>query len=187
MRLAIAPARRRGLLSFAMAIEGFDDSRRSFGARPHDHASCIAEALGKAASLCDRRGARLTAIRRRVLELVWRSHQPVGAYKILGRLKRNGKRAAPPTVYRALDFLLENGLVHRLESLSAYIGCPHPEQRHTSQFLICRQCSGVAEIYDPGISTAVSTSAAAAGFVVSRLTIELQGLCPRCREDPPLQ
>ena len=139
------------------------------------------------AALCDRRGARLTAIRRRVLELVWRSHQPVGAYEILGRLKRNGKRAAPPTVYRALDFLLENGLVHRLESLSAYIGCPHPEQRHTSQFLICRQCSGVAEIYDPGISTAVSTSAAAAGFVVSRLTIELQGLCPRCREDPALQ
>src|SRR4029079_15968417 len=109
-----------------MAIEGFDDIRRSFGARPHDHASCIADALGKAASLCDRRGARLTAIRRRGLELVWRSHQPVGAYEILGRLKRNGTRAAPPTVYRALDFLLENGLVHRLQKLSAPNRCPPP-------------------------------------------------------------
>jgi len=165
-----------------MVSKGFDETRRSFGARPHDHRTCIADALGKADALCDRRSARLTELRRRVLELVWRSHEPVGAYEILERLQRGTRRAAPPTVYRALDFLLEHGLVHRLESLNAYVGCPHPEQRHTSQFLICRNCSGVAEIYDPGISTAVSTSAAASGFVVSRLTIELQGLCPRCRD-----
>jgi Fur family zinc uptake transcriptional regulator len=172
----------------ATATDGFDESRRSFGHRPHDHQACVAEALGKAALLCDRRGARLTELRRQVLELVWRSHAPVGAYEVLGRLKqRGGKPAAPPTVYRALDFLLENGLIHRLESLNAYIGCPHPEQRHTSQFLICRDCGGVAEIYDPGMAAAVSTSAAAAGFVVSRLTIELQGLCPRCRGEPSLQ
>src|SRR5262249_31814588 len=110
----------RAMTAKATATHGFDESRRSFGQRPHDHQACVAEALDKAALLCDRRGARLTELRLRVLELVWRSHAPVGAYEVLGLLQqRGGKRAAPPTVYRALDFLLEHGLIHRLESLNA--------------------------------------------------------------------
>jgi Fur family zinc uptake transcriptional regulator len=153
---------------------------RSFGSAPHDHRHCIDDALGRAAALCGRRGARLTDIRQRVLELVWRSHAPIGAYSVLEELRRDGRSAAPPTVYRALDFLLEHGLVHRIESLNAFIGCARPDRTHVSQFMICTDCHGVAEMDDPAIGSAVARGASAAGFVVNRLTIEMQGLCPRC-------
>ncbi len=156
------------------------DPAKSFGHAPHDHEACIGGALDRAAALCGRRGARLTDLRRRVLELVWQKHAPVGAYALLEELRREGRGAAPPTVYRALDFLLEHGLVHRIESLNAFVGCPRPDRDHVSQFLICSDCNGVAEIDDAGIGSAVSRGAAAAGFVVNRLTIEMQGLCPRC-------
>ena len=91
--------------------------------RPHDHAHCVAGALAEADALCARLGVRLTELRRRVLELVWQSHKPLGAYDILAVLsEQDGRRAAPPTVYRALDFLLENSLVHRIASLNAFTG-----------------------------------------------------------------
>ncbi len=147
---------------------------------PHDHDHCIADALTRADRLCAERGARLTPLRRRVLELVWNSHRPVGAYAVLDQLRSGDKSAAPPTVYRALDFLLEHGLVHKIESLNAFIGCDHPQDRHVSQFLICTKCSGAIELQDPGIVNAVKKSAAQAGFAVNRLTIELQGLCTNC-------
>lgn len=153
---------------------------RAFAAKSHDHSRCVGRAVDKAVALCGTRGSRLTDLRRRVLELVWRSHEPIGAYDILGRLQRERNGAAPPTVYRALDFLIEHGLVHRIASLNAFVGCHRPDLRHRSQFLICRQCSEVAEIDDTRIDRAISASAAAAGFVVDDETIELHGLCPRC-------
>ena len=98
---------------------------------PHDHSQCVDSALADADALCARQGVRLTALRRRVLELVWQSHKPLGAYDILGTLsEEDGRRAAPPTVYRALDFLMENGLIHRIASLNAFIGCVRPEHSH---------------------------------------------------------
>lgn len=156
------------------------DKSASRATAPHDHSHCQSEALSRAETLCDERGARLTPLRRRVLELIWNSHQPIGAYAILDHLREGDRGAAPPTVYRALDFLMEQGLIHKLESLNAFIGCDHPENRHVSQFLICTKCHGAVEIQDAGISSAVKKSAGAAGFTVSRLTIELQGLCPNC-------
>lgn len=156
------------------------DRSASRATAPHDHAHCQSEALSRAETLCDERGARLTPLRRKVLELIWNSHQPIGAYAILDLLRDGDRGAAPPTVYRALDFLMEQGLIHKLESLNAFIGCDHPENRHVSQFLICTKCHGAVEIQDQGISSAVKKSAATAGFSVSRLTIELQGLCPNC-------
>src|SRR5579872_6651908 len=111
----------------------------AFHAETHDHAACVGDALDRAASLCVQRGARLTEIRRQVLELVWRNHAPIGAYDILGAMQDGHRGAAPPTVYRALDFLMEQGLVHRIESLNAYVGCDRPEQAHVSQFLICKR------------------------------------------------
>lgn len=159
-------------------------AQASFKRARHDHRSCIDEALARAAELCGRRGARLTEIRQRVLELVWNSHRPVGAYELLEQLHKDGRSAAPPTVYRALEFLMEHGLVHRIESMNAFVGCPRPDKNHVSQFLICTGCRDVAEIADPAIGSAVSKSAAAAGFAVHRLTIEMQGLCPACSEAP---
>lgn len=152
-----------------------------FQAASHDHVSCIDAALDRAAQLCQERGARLTELRRQVLQLVWRGHEPVGAYAILEALRRSHPGAAPPTVYRALEFLIEHGLIHRIESLNAYVGCSRPERPHVSQFLICGRCGAAAELDEPAIANAVLRRAGELGFAVERQTIEVRGFCPRCR------
>ena len=149
----------------------------------HDHAVCIDAALDRAAALCARRGARLTRLRRRVLELVWRGHSAVKAYELLGDLGHGGGAAKPPTVYRALDFLIAHGLVHRLESLNAYVGCPRPGSPHDGQFLICGSCGTVREFAAPAIQGAIAREAASLGFTVGQQTIEVHGVCQGCR--PP--
>ncbi len=152
-----------------------------FKKRAHDHRHCVDVALAEAQSACERRRLRLTPLRRRVLELVWRGHAPVKAYDILERLRREGRGAAPPTVYRALAFLLEAGLVHRIESLNAYVGCGGPGTPHIGQFLICRRCSTVAEIDAPAIARALVADARRLGFRADRQTVEIKGLCADCR------
>ncbi len=150
---------------------------------PHDHSRCVADALAEAEALCAKQGTRLTTLRKRVLELVWASHKPLGAYDILGVLSdEDGRRAAPPTVYRALDFLLENGLVHRIASLNAFVGCSHPEHAHQGQFLICRSCNAAIELEQATISDAIISSAAGVGFAVESQTVEVVGLCAGCQE-----
>ncbi|SIP87896.1 Fur family transcriptional regulator [Aquipseudomonas alcaligenes] len=149
---------------------------------PHDHSRCVASALAEAESLCAKQGTRLTTLRRRVLELVWASHKPLGAYDILAVLsEEDGRRAAPPTVYRALDFLLENGLVHRIASLNAFIGCVHPGELHQGQFLICKACHAAIELELPSISEAIASGARAVGFAVENQTVEVVGLCAGCQ------
>lgn len=152
---------------------------------PHDHSHCVSHALAEADALCARQGVRLTSLRRRVLELVWQSHKPLGAYDILATLsEQDGRRAAPPTVYRALDFLLENGLVHRIASLNAFVGCDHPGHAHQGQFFICRRCRTAIELEQPAISESILASAAELGFRVEGQTVEVVGLCANCREAP---
>ncbi|MGP1397862.1 MAG: Fur family transcriptional regulator [Inquilinaceae bacterium] len=148
----------------------------------HDHGACVDDALDRAETLCRGRGARLTPLRRRVLELVWRGHRPRGAYDILADLAAESGRTAPLTVYRALDFLLEHGLVHRLESLNAYIGCTDPAHRHAGQFLVCETCGTAQELDDRRVSEAVRRSAREVGFEISRQMVEVSGLCPACRD-----
>ena len=151
--------------------------------RPHDHSHCVSHALETAEALCEQGGMRLTTLRKRVLELVWASHKPLGAYDILGVLSEtDGRRAAPPTVYRALDFLLEHGLVHRIASLNAFVGCNHPGKIHQGQFLICRNCQAAVELQHGNIDTAVLASAASVGFSVEGQTVEISGLCAACKE-----
>lgn len=147
----------------------------------HDHSHCLDGALDRAATLCAQKGVRLTALRRRVLELVWGGHRPLGAYDILASLRAERVGAAPPTVYRTLDFLRQQGLVHRIESLNAFVGCPDPDTPHGGQFLICRDCGLAAELNDAAVDLAIRKSAAAAGFAVGRKIIEIEGLCPHCR------
>jgi len=150
--------------------------------RPHDHTHCVHSALSEADVICARQGLRLTALRRRVLELVWQSHKPLGAYDILAVLSdQDGRRAAPPTVYRALDFLLDNGLVHRIASLNAFMGCNRPEHAHQGQFLICRSCHIAIELENPVISNAIVGAAEEVGFSVEAQTVEIVGLCAACR------
>ena len=147
--------------------------------------------LDRAADLCTRRGAQLTVLRREVLRLVLEAEAPVGAYALLARLKASRAGAAPPTVYRALDFLVEQGLIHKVERLNAFIGCTdaldHPEDcgcgeahDHPHQFLICSRCGATAEVSDPGVALALARAARAAGFEARRATVEVEGLCARC-------
>ncbi|MCF7988825.1 MAG: transcriptional repressor [Thiohalocapsa sp.] len=144
----------------------------------------LEKALARAEALCAERGVRLTPQRRRVLELVCRAGHPIGAYDILSQI-REGAAAAPPTVYRALDFLLEQGLVHKLETLHAYIGCTHPEHPHSSQFLICADCGDVTELEDESIVGSLRTAAAETGFKPSRPIVEVIGTCANCALKPP--
>ncbi len=149
----------------------------------HDHVQCIEDALEQAERTCAERGLNLTPIRRRVLELVWSRHGPVGAYEVLEGLAADGsRRPAPQTVYRALDFLLAAGLIHRLETRNAFIGCPDPGSAHTSQFLLCRNCGSTMELNDPEITEALARRAAAEGFEADAQTVELVGLCPACQD-----
>jgi len=146
----------------------------------HNHESCIADALTTADALCRSRGVRLTALRRRVLELIWGSHRPIGAYAVLGVLRDERDTAAPPTVYRALDFLMEQGLVHRIQSLNAYVGCNDPDRAHSGVFLICGACGDALEIEDRPLDEAIKDAATTHGFAVQRRTVEATGMCPGC-------
>jgi Fur family transcriptional regulator, zinc uptake regulator len=125
----------------------------------------------------------LTELRRKVLETIWQDHAPIGAYDILAKLNARGERNAPMAVYRALDFLIENGLVHRLSSLNAYIGCRHPGRTHSGQFLICSRCNVVAEITSEAVSKTVARAASSRGFKPTGEIVEVMGLCPHCREN----
>jgi Fur family zinc uptake transcriptional regulator len=147
----------------------------------HDHEGCVDQAIRTAEHICRERGLRFTAQRKRVLELVWNSHKPIGAYDILDRLRQDGQKAAPPTVYRALEFLIEADLVHRLDSLNAFIGCADPHVPHSGQFLICQSCRSVTEFDDRDISGLIEKSAAGLGFAALHQTLEVQGTCQRCQ------
>jgi Fur family zinc uptake transcriptional regulator len=149
-------------------------------AHKHDHDACIENAVADAERICAERGSRFTDLRRRILTMIWQGHKAVKAYDLLDQLATEGGSAKPPTVYRALDFLMEEGLVHKIESLNAYVGCPHPGDSHISQFLICDRCENVEEVTSDELNTAVSSSAKSAGFQIDTQTLELHGVCKAC-------
>lgn len=145
-------------------------------------------ALERAEALCQTRGVQLTPLRRDVLRLVLEAEAPIGAYALLDQLKASRAKAAPPTVYRALDFLLEQGLIHRLERLNAFIGCVEARDGHDHdhahdhphQFLICRGCGATREISDHAVAAAIAAAAMRVGFSAARATVEIEGLCAKC-------
>jgi Fur family zinc uptake transcriptional regulator len=152
-----------------------------FPSRAHDHGRCVGSALAQADEICRRQGLRLTELRRRVLELVWQSHAPIGAYRLMELLGQERGAVAPPTVYRALDFLGQHGLVHRIESLNAFVGCRRPAATHRAWFLICSECGRVAEFDDAELSEGLDRRVQAAGFVADGERIEIVGSCAECR------
>ena len=158
---------------------------KPFKATGHAHQDCLNQALSTAEKACCDRGLRLTKLRRRVLELVWGSHEPVKAYDILDILRTEHAGAAPPTVYRALDFLQAEGMVHKIESLNSYVGCGQPDNKHISQFLICHHCGAVAEMDDAEIRQLLSEKAQRLGFRIDHETIEIKGLCAACSAGLP--
>ncbi len=139
--------------------------------------------LNRASAICESRGVRLTDLRRQVLGLILSREAPTGAYDLLDQLRSTRHGAAPPTVYRALEFLQEQGLVHKLERLSAFVGCIAEEdhQDHAAQFFICRSCGKVPELEDHELAHALADAARRLGFTVSKATIEAEGQCAVCR------
>ena len=158
-----------------MDITGFDG---------HDHAACQHRAIAVAEQTCADKGLRLTEIRRQVLELLLTEHKALGAYELLEKLAEQGWSRQPPVVYRALAFLTEHGLAHKVERLNAYVACAHPADDHAPVFLICTSCDTVAEGHAP-LDSALGDVAAQSGFTIARAAIEAEGTCPACQQEQP--
>jgi len=157
-------------------------ARAIFPAPDHDHDRCASSAIAHAEAQCAARAQRLTPIRRQVLEALLASHKPLGAYEIIDHLA-GATRPAPITVYRALDFLRDNGLVHRIESRNAFVACVH---NHAGDdlvvFLICERCGAVGEAPGCGVAEALKASSRTAGFSPKSPLIEIAGICSHCRD-----
>ncbi len=149
--------------------------------QPHNHQHCVTEAMQTAHAVCKSNGTKFTQLRKQVFELIWCSHQPLGAYRLMDMLSASEtRRVAPPTVYRALEFLLEQGLIHRINSLNAYIGCPHPDQPHDNYFLICKSCGNAMECEQSTLQHAIAATVKPLGFDVLEANIEIVGRCQAC-------
>jgi len=171
----------------------------------HNHQHCIDDALAAAQLICQQHNAKLTELRQQVLLLIWENHKPLGAYTLIDQLaEKTQRRIAPPTVYRTLEFLLELGLIHRINSLNAYIGCTQPHMHQTQSdpaqsiqgqsnqaplsrvdrhnyFLICKECHDTQEILDASLSEKIENVSQAFKFLPQEQWLEITGLCEACR------
>jgi Fur family zinc uptake transcriptional regulator len=159
------------------------DETQVFASPGHDHASCSLAALTRAERICSERRTRLTPIRRQVLSALAATHSPIGAYELIEKLEdHEGHRPAPITVYRALDFLLEQGLAHRIESRNAFVACAHDHGgRGVVMFLICETCGAVGEAVSDAVGAALARAAGGVGFHPRGQVIEIAGECAHCR------
>ncbi len=147
---------------------------------PHHHdAKGFVRAVEHAS---EERGLGLTPLRREVLELVAAARKPVKAYDLLDMLREKHGNAAPPTVYRALDFLLQHGFIHKLESINAFVSCHHPAEAHQVPFLICDSCSNAQEVCDDRVAELIEAQAKTYGFRPQVQTLEVHGICKNCRK-----
>ncbi|MDF1583471.1 MAG: transcriptional repressor [Methyloprofundus sp.] len=146
----------------------------------HNHKSCMQHALKSAEQICTKKGVRLTVIRKRILELICTGHKAIGAYELLDLFKLEDPKAKPVTIYRALDFLMEAGLVHKIESLNAFIGCLQAEKQHKSVILICDNCKNAYELDATAVYDSLFALSESMQFKPKCLTLELHGLCASC-------
>jgi Fur family zinc uptake transcriptional regulator len=155
----------------------------AFPAPDHDHGRCTADALTHAEAVCEQRAQKFTPIRREVLKALLSSHRPLGAYEVIDELAKSMPRPAPITVYRALDFLMANGLVHRIESRNAYLACAHDHDAVSAvAFLICERCGLVGEIPAASVAQGLNQAARASGFAPKLSVVEITGTCTHCQK-----
>jgi Fur family transcriptional regulator, zinc uptake regulator len=138
-------------------------------------------ALAMAETYCRERGEKLTPIRRKVLELLLASGRATKAYSLLDEMRQIHPGSAPPTVYRALDFLLSAGLIHRIESINAFAVCHDLTQCQHGILVVCQQCGNVTELHEPKLRQALVAQIEAAGYRLSGDGIELKGVCAQCQ------
>ncbi len=153
---------------------------QSFPKPGHDHERCVNSLMVHAETVCRKAGVRLTEQRRRVLEVIGRSHKATGAYDVLEAMEIKGRRTAPITVYRALDFLMSVGLVHRISCLNAFTACHYRHEQSPVQLLICKACGAVGELEEHKVTQAIQTAAAKAGFAIDEPFVEVTGKCAHC-------
>jgi len=157
-------------------------TENSFPRPEHDHKRCVGKLMLHAEHLCRKAGVRLTGQRRAILEIIGSSHKATGAYDILATMAGQEQRTAPITVYRALDFLMSVGLVHRIASRNAFIACHHDHGPDPVQLLICNACGAVGELEDAAITRAIKKAAGNAGFTITEPMVEVTGKCTHCCE-----
>lgn len=153
---------------------------------PGHHVHDAAGFIAAVEAACEQRGLRLTPIRARVLGFIAEAGQPAKAYDLLEQMRSDAGvgAAAPPTVYRALDFLLEHGFIHKLQSINAYIACHHPSaEQHSVPFLICDICQNAVELEDEQVARSLEARARATGFTPRAQVLEVHGTCAACRGD----
>ena len=155
-------------------------AKAALGFAQHDHSTCMSDALTAADARCAADGLRFTPVRRKVLEILLQDHRALGAYTILDKLREDGFGSQPPIAYRALDFLVANGLAHKIERLNAFIACTHTNHSHTPAFMICRLCNAVAEALSSTARGALRDAARSTGFRIEQTVIEAEGICPSC-------
>ncbi|QFS81698.1 Zinc uptake regulation protein [Roseivivax sp. THAF40] len=155
---------------------GFDD---------HDHHHCVESGIAAAEAHCREEGLRFTPVRRAALEILLGEHRALGAYELLDKLHAAGFGSQPPVAYRALDFLVAHGFVHKIERLNAFIACAHPGATHSPAFLICRLCDAVAEAQSVPLRGSLGEAAEATGFHIERTVVEALGVCPTCATESP--
>ncbi|ODN43364.1 transcriptional repressor [Piscirickettsia litoralis] len=162
------------------------ESRSSAGSSRHyacpeeHHQHSLDELLKNVSQICAQKGLRLTDVRKRVLTLIWQAQSPIGAYALLEILQQHQTNAKPPTIYRALDFLLEHRFIHRISSLNAYIACAHPEYHHSAYFFICKSCNASFEISHPALDQTIEQAVQPFGCRIENKIIEVTGLCKTC-------
>ena len=165
-----------------LEIAQMTSTKPAFPAPDHDHDRCTAEGISHAELVCRERDQKFTPIRRQVLRALLASHRPLGAYEVIDELARSMPRPAPITVYRALDFLMANGLVHRIESRNAYLACAHDHDAASLvAFLICERCGSVGEIPAAPVAQSIAAAARASGFAPKLSVVEITGTCAHCQ------
>lgn len=174
-----------GITTSALHIEAMTSAKPAFPDPDHDHGRCAEDAFSHAEKVCVGRGQKFTPIRRQVLGALLSSHRPLGAYEVIDELAKTMPRPAPITVYRALDFLMDNGLVHRIESRNAFLACAHHHDETSSvAFLICESCGSVGEIPAAPLAKSFSEAARGTGFAPKLSVVEITGVCAHCQRAP---
>lgn len=166
-----------------MTSHGAHDTGKAsdaLGFEQHDHDACVQKGMAAAQARCAQEGLRFTSVRQKTLEILLQEHRALGAYEVLDRLREDGFGSQPPVAYRALEFLVANGFVHKIERLNAFVACANPGTSHSPAFMICRECESVAETQSMPARGALGDAARDAGFVIERTVVEAEGLCPTC-------
>lgn len=151
------------------------------GFSKHNHRQCMKSALRQAEHYCQQNSLRFTKVRKRALGILLESHTALGAYELLSRLSDEGLGSKPPVAYRALNFLLTHGFIHRVEKLNAFVACAYPGANHQPAFLICNGCGSVAEAKVAVTEARLASAAEQSGFQISHAILEADGQCPECQ------